>query len=173
MFSLITLSNKIWKRCVSLLFNVIDCPPAGNRKRHTCVTCSSVTCPGWGGGVPQSWLRGEPIPGQGVPQSWPRGYPSLGWGIPQSRGYPCSGILPVKGPGTSPFWGIQVTWIVTVSGNLSGKYRGPVIGVPPEGTWDQSLWYPPPRRDMGPMVGNNIRWRRGTPNVNRQTPVKT
>ena len=99
------------------------------------------------GRVPHPWLGGT--------LSWPGQYPIwlvhtptwLGVFHPHVRDWD----TPQKGPGRTSHW-----------------------GTPKEGTWGQSLGYPP-RKDMGPV---EVLWDGDgvtppPPGVNRQTPVKT
>ena len=115
---------------------------------------------------------GYPIPGWGSPHpKLARGYPIPGWGtpLPQPDMAGGGGILSLagvlllpSGPGCStpcldlarvaPIW----TW----------------PGYPQEETWDQSLGYLPPRKDMEPVEvlwgGDGV-----PPGVDRQATVKT
>ena len=114
----------------------------------------SLCCPILGGGVPHSWLGRYPIPGKGVSHLWPGWYPNLGYPFPiliwlggtPYSGTPCPDLV---GRGGTPSW--EGTWDQSLGYPPERtwdqwKYYRMEMGYPPERTWDQWKYY---RMEMG------------------------
>ena len=153
-------TNSIFIPRQSSCVNARGVPPAAQQTLALLFCLGGRGVPSPGRGVPQScswgWLVPLPYPGWGYPSpilAGGGGTPVCSrQGVPQNRGTPLHGTgVPPPRTGVPPAWELGYTPPGTGVSPPGTGVSPPGTGVPPwEGTWDQSLGYPP-GKDMGPV----------------------